>query len=268
MSPETPGRLQPATSVALMLVAAVAISLAVPAAAQWHGYKTPGIPRTPDGNPDLSAPAPKAPDGKPDLSGIWLSSRAKFNLAQSLKPGDTVPFTPEGKAVFDERRANLSKDDPSAKCLPTGLPLRPTLATPFKILQTPTVTAILYESRTTFRQILTDGRPLPKDYDWRAWQGFSVGRWEGDTFIVETAGFNGKAWLDQAGYPGTEAMRMTERYRRRDFGHMDLETIIEDPKMYTRPWSIFADLVLQADTELLEFICEENEKDSDRLVGK
>lgn len=268
MSPETPGRLQPATSVALILVAAVGISFAVPAAAQWHGYKTPGIPRTADGNPDLSAPAPKAPDGKPDLSGIWLSSRAKFNLAQSLKPGDTVPFTPEGKAVFDERRANLSKDDPSAKCLPTGLPLRPTLATPFKILQTPTVTAILYESRTTFRQILTDGRPLPKDYDWRAWQGFSVGRWEGDTFIVETAGFNGKAWLDQAGYPGTEAMRMTERYRRRDFGHMDLETIIEDPTMYTRPWSIFADLVLQADTELLEFICEENEKDSDRLVGK
>ena len=252
----------------LAVVAAVAALASPSLTAQWHGYPTPNVPRTADGKPDLSAPVPRAADGRPDLSGIWLSSRAKFDQRQSLKPGDSVPFTPEGKAVFDERRASLSKDDPSARCLPTGLPLRPTLATPFKIIQSPGVTAILYESRTQFRQILTDGRPLPKEYDWRAWQGFSVGRWEGDTFVVESAGFNGKAWLDQAGHPATEAMRMTERYHRRDFGHMDVETIIEDPKMYTRPWSIYADLVLQVDTELLEFICEENEKDSDRLVGK
>lgn len=250
------------------IACALALLVPAPALAQWHGYPTPGIPRNADGTPNLSAPTPKTPDGKPDLSGIWLSSRAKFNLAQSLKPGDAVPFTPEGKAIFSERRENLSKDDPSARCLPTGITLRPTLATPFKIVQTPAVTVFLYESRTTFRQILTDGRPLPADYDWRAWQGFSVGRWDGDTFAVETAGFNGKAWLDQAGYPGTEAMRLTERYRRRDFGHMDLEMIIEDPKMYTRPWSLYVDLVLQTDTELLEFICEENEKDADKLVGK
>jgi hypothetical protein len=244
------------------------LTLTVRASAQWHGYPTPGIPRTPDGKVNLSAPLPRAADGKPDLSGIWMSPVARFDLAQSLKPGDTVPFTPAGKAIFDERRANLSKDDPSARCLPTGITLRPTLATPFKIVQAPGVTAILYESRTQFRQIMTDGRPLPAMPDVPAWQGFSIGRWEGDTFVVESAGFNGRAWLDQAGYPASESFRLIERYRRRDFGHMDLEMILEDPKMYTGPWSIFVNLVFQADTELIEFICEENEKDVVHLVGK
>ena len=139
--------------------------------------------------------------------------------------------------------------------------MRALLRTPFKIIQTPPVMAILYESRTTFRQILTDGRPLP-EVDWPAWNGFSVGRWQGDTFVAETAGFNGKPWLDQAGYPASDALRITERFRRRDFGHMDMEMVIDDKKMYTKPWSIFGEFILQADTELLEFICEENEKDS------
>jgi hypothetical protein len=130
------------------------------------------------------------------------------------------------------------------------------------------VTVILYESRTTFRQILTDGRPLPDVIDWPAWQGFSVGKWDDDTFVVETAGFNGKPWLDQAGNPATDALRITERFRRRDFGHIDMEMVIDDRRMYTKPWSIFAELVLQPDTELLEFICEENEKDAEHLVGK
>jgi hypothetical protein len=237
----------------------------VRASAQWHGYKTPGIPRLPDGSPNLSAPAPKAADGKPDLSGIWQASRAVFDLAQALKRGETVPFSPEGNAIFAQRRATDSKDDPSARCLPTGLPVRAFLRTPFKILQTPSVTAILYESRTTFRQILTDGRPLPETVDWPAWQGFSVGKWDGDTFVVESAGFNGRAWLDQAGYPASDALRITERFRRKDFGHMDFEMVLDDRKMYTRPWSVFGEFVLQADTELLEFICEENEKDSDLL---
>ena len=248
----------------MMIVVAFTTSLA----AQWHGYPTPGIPRTADGKPNLSAPAPRTAAGTPDLSGIWLSSRSRFDLGQGLKTGETVPFTPQGRAIFNERRAHLSKDDPSAKCLPTGLPVRWTLATPLKIVQTPTVTLILYESRTTYRQILTDGRPLPETVDWPSWQGFSVGRWEGETFVVQTAGFNGRAWLDQAGYPETEALRLTERFHRRDFGHMDVEMIIDDPKMYTKPWSISAEMIFQPDTELLEFICEENERDSTHLVGK
>jgi hypothetical protein len=249
------------------LWAGAVLAFAIPAYGQWQGHPTPGIPRTADGKPNLSAPAPRA-NGRPDLSGIWLASRAVFNLSQALKRGETISFTPEGKRVFDERRATESKDDPSARCLPTGLPMRALLRTPFKILQVPAVTVILYESRTTFRQILTDGRPLPQQVDWPAWQGFSVGRWDGETFVVETAGFNGLAWLDQAGYPATTALRFTERFRRRDFGHMDLEMTIDDPKMYTKPWTIAAELVLQGDTELLEFVCEENERDSSQLVGK
>lgn len=251
-----------------LLLTVAACLLALPAFAQWHGYPTPGIPRTADGTPDLSAPAPRTADGKPDLSGIWQASRAVFDLAQAVRKGETVPFTPEGRAIFEQRRATRSKDDPSAQCLPTGLPVRALLRTPFKILQTPSVTAILYESRTTFRQVLTDGRPLPEVIDWPAWNGFSIGRWDGDTFVIETAGFNGRPWLDQAGYPASDALRITERLRRRDFGHMDMEMIIDDRKMYTRPWSIFSELTLQADTELLEFICEENEKDSQLLLGK
>ena len=236
--------------------------------AQWHGYPTPGIPRNADGSVNLSAPAPKTAEGKPDLSGIWQASRAVFDLRQALKPGDSVPFTAEGKRIFDERRATESKDDPSARCLPTGLPVRALLRTPFKIVQAPNLTVILYESRTTFRQILTDGRPLPKVVDWPAWQGFSVGRWDGDTFVVESAGFNGQAWLDQAGYPMTADFTFTERYRRRDFGHIDLEMTIEDPKLYSRPWTLYSQLVFQPDTELLEFICEENNRDLKHMVGK
>jgi len=252
------------------LIAAVGLALASLAhlQAQWHGYPTPGIPRTADGKVNLTAPAPRAADGKPDLTGIWMAPRIRVDLAQGMKGGEKVPFTPEGRALYDERRANNGKDDPGARCLPTGIPVRATLQTPFKILQMPQVTAILYESRTQFRQILTDGRPLPKEIDWPSWQGFSVGRWDGDTFVVETVGFNGKIWLDQVGTPSSDAFKLTERFRRRDFGHIDLEMIIDDRKMYTRPWSTFAELLFQPDTELLEYVCEENERDSARMVGK
>jgi hypothetical protein len=255
---------------ALVAAAAVAMLLAVSptATAQWHGYPTPGIPRTPDGKPNLFAPLPRTPDGKPDLSGIWLSTRARFDISLGMKPGDVVPFQPWAKAVFDERRAYNSKDDPSARCLPTGLPVRATLATPLKIVQTPGLTLILYESRTTYRQVFTDGRPHPPVIDWPSWQGFSIGKWDGETFLIETIGFNGQAWLDQAGHIESDALRLIERFRRRDFGHMDLEMIIDDPKVYTKPWSVFAEFVLQADTELLEFICEENERDYKHMVGK
>ncbi len=253
--------------VALLTVPVLLLAGASGALAQWHGYPTPGVPRLADGRPNLAAPAPTGPDGKPDLSGIWQASRAVFDLAQAVRTGEQIPFSDEGRAIFAERRRTNSRDDPSARCLPTGLPVRALLRTPFKIVQTPAVTAILYESRTTFRQVLTDGRPLPKEIDWPAWNGFSVGRWEGDTFVVETIGFNGKPWLDQAGYPASDALRITERFRRRDFGHIDLEMIIDDRRMYTRPWSIVSELTLQVDTELLEFICEENEKDSQLLVG-
>jgi len=246
----------------------MALLASIPAGAQWHGYPTPGMPRNADGTPNLNAPAPRTPDGRPSLAGIWMAPRIRVDLAQGLKQGETVPFTPEGRKIYDERRATNAKDDPGARCLPTGIPVRATLQTPFKIVQTPELTAILYESRTQFRQILTDGRPLPKEVDWPSWQGFSVGRWDGDTFVVETTGFNGKVWLDQVGTPSSDALTITERFRRRDLGHMDIEMVIDDRKMYSRPWSTFAQVVLQPDTELLEYVCEENERDSAKMVGK
>jgi len=252
----------------LAIAASVALVASVPLAAQWHGYPTPGIPRTADGKPNLTAPAPRTADGKPDLTGIWMAPRIRVDLSQGLKAGESIPFTPEGRAIADERRANNGKDDPGARCLPTGIPVRATLQTPLKILQTPQVLAILYESRTQFRQILTDGRPLPKAIDWPTWQGFSVGRWEGDTFVAESGGFNGKAWLDQVGTPASDVFHLTERFHRRDFGHIDLEMVIDDRKMYTRPWSTFAELIFQPDTELLEYVCEENERDSAKMIGK
>jgi len=188
-----------------------------------------------------------------------------FALAHSMGGAVMLRLAHAGKRWFDRMVLSAPMIDLPGRA--TSLPVRALLRTPFKIVQTPPVMAILYESRTTFRQILTDGRPLPKEVDWPAWNGFSVGRWEGDTFVAETIGFNGKPWLDQAGYPASDALKITERLRRRDFGHIDLEMVIDDRKMYTRPWSIFSELTLQVDTELLEFICEENEKDSQQLVG-
>lgn len=237
----------------------------MPLQGQWHGYPTPGIPRTADGLPDLSAPTPRAPDGHPDLTGIWLADRAVFDLRRALKDLEEIPFQPWAQALYDERLANNQKEDPGAHCLPTGLPVRATLATPMKFVQTPGLTLLLYETRTMYRQIFTDGRPLP-EVDWPSWQGYSIGRWEGETFVVETTGTNGRAWLDQPGLPATEALRMIERFTRSDFGHMHMEFIIDDPVAYTRPWSIVSDFTLQADTELLEFICEENNVAAQHIV--
>lgn len=236
-----------------------------PVLAQWHGYPTPGIPRTADGRPDLSAPAPRTPQGRPDLTGIWLANRAVFDLRSLVTGGGEIPFQPWARDLYEERLANNQKEDPGAHCLPTGLPVRATLATPMKFVQTPGLTLILYETRTMFRQVFTDGRPLP-EVDWPSWQGYSVGHWEDDTFVIETIGTNGRAWLDQPGLPATSALRMIERFTRTDFGHMRMEFVIDDPVAYTRPWSIAADFTLQADTELLEFICEENNIAAEHIV--
>jgi hypothetical protein len=247
--------------------ATCACLLAVSAFAQWQGYKTPGIPRLADGSPNLSAPAPKTADGKPDLSGIWQASRAVFDLAQAVKKGETVPFSAEGKTIFSQRRATESKDDPSARCLPTGLPVRALLRTPFKIIQTPPVMAILYESRTTFRQIMTDGRPLPAD-PLPTWSGYSIGKWEGDTLIVRSNGFRDDMWLDANGSPMTSAAKITERFRRPKFGRLDIDVTVDDPKAYTRPWTVSLKQFYVPDSDLLDYVCQENEKDVPHLRGQ
>jgi hypothetical protein len=238
------------------------------AQAQWLNYPTKSAPRTKDGKPDMSAPAPRTKEGKPDITGIWLANGLKYliNIAADLKP-DEVPFQPWAAALYKDRRENLGRDDPNNLCLPSGTPEKEAVTSPFKILQFPDETLILYESRTIYRQIFTDGRPLPKDPT-PTWQGYSIGRWEDDDFVVETIGITSKVWMDTNGHPITEAAHVTERFRRHDYGHMDIQITIDDPKAYTKPWTIVENPHLLADTELMEYVCEENNKDARHIVGK
>ena len=233
--------------------------LAVSPTAQWLKYPTAGIPRTPDGKANLNAPAPKTADGKPDLSGLWQPAGIYIgDLAKDLPPG-SVPFQPWAKALYEERRANEGKDDPTANCIVGGVPRSDAVPYPFKILTVPGMIVILYEAVHSYRQIFTDGRDLPKDPN-PAWFGYSVGKWEGNDFVVTTAGFNDNVWLDNFGKPATDALRVTERFRRKDFGHMSIEITIDDSKAYTKPWTVTLPLVFVPDSELLEYICNENNK--------
>jgi len=233
--------------------------------AQWLNYPSKGIPRRPDGKPDLTAPAPKAADNKPDLSGIWQVPDPKYlaNIAADLKPGD-VPFQPWAAKVFDERRKLLhASEESNAHCLPPGVPRVNATPNPFKVVQMPGETVILYEAFMLYRQIFTDGRPFPPDMQ-PSWQGYSTGQWQGENFVVETRGFNGETWLDQAGHPTTDAFHLTERFHRRDVGHMDIQITIDDSKAYTKPWTITEKFELLPDTDLIEFVCE-NERDVEHL---
>ncbi|HEV2202612.1 MAG TPA: hypothetical protein VGR73_22565 [Bryobacteraceae bacterium] len=245
-------------------IALAASGLCVPLAAQWINFPTPGMPRTADGKPNLSAPAPRMTDGRPDLSGVWehLNSRTTAYYLDGIK----IPWQPWAEALFKERTADNQKDNPESRCLPRGVPKADAFDI-HKIVQTPGLVLILYEYGTTFRQIFTDGRELPKDPN-PTWMGYSVGRWENDTLVVESNGFNGKAWLSGLGNPTTDALHVTERMRRRDFGHMDIQITIDDPKAYTKPWTAELHPALIPDAELLEFVCNENEKDVRHLVGK
>jgi len=245
-----------ATAVALALCGSAGA-----ASAQWLKDKTPGIPRTADGTPDFAAPAPKAPDGTPDLSGIWRVDPGGYsdNIASDLKPGEVLPWA---AALVKQRSEEFAISHPIYRCLPEIGPLASFGM--FKILQTPGTTGVLSENGR-YRQILTDGRALPVDPN-PTWVGYSVGRWEGDVFVVTSAGFNDQTWLDYAGHPHTDALRVTERYRRTTFGELELQMTFEDPKTYARPWTISLTGRLAADTELLEYVCNENEKSVQRFL--
>ena len=232
------------------------------ASGQWLNYPTPGIPRLPDGKPNLAAPAPKASDGKPDLSGVWTINAAA-NPATVLRPGDVQPWA---EALTKERQENLGKDNPSSvHCLPFG-PGFASATNFLKIVQTPALIVILSED-LTYRQIFLDGRDLPAAPN-PDFMGYSVGHWEGDTLVVATAGYNDRTWLDNAGHPHTEALRTVEWFRRRDFGHLEITKTFDDPGAYVRPWTAKVTGDLMSDSDLLEFVCNENEKDSAHLVGK
>ncbi len=248
---------------------ATAMLFSLPLAAQWKNLPSKGVPKGADGKVNLSAPAPRSSDGHPDLSGIWEPSANRYlrDIAVDLKPGD-VPFQPWAKALYDQRTdGSHSKEDPDANCLPQGVPKIDAAPAPWKIVQTPGFIVIVYEAFNLWRQVFLDGRELEPDAN-PTWMGYSTGKWDGDTLVVDSHGFNGKAWLDQLGKPSTEALHVIERFRRKDFGHMNLQITIDDPKAYTKPWTVNQEVHLLTDTELLEFICNENNRDVDHLPGK
>jgi hypothetical protein len=246
----------------------MAIALAVtPLAAQWINHPTPGIPRTKDGKANLSAPAPRRRNGHPDLSGTWsapgFSTKYLENLAAD---GVEVPMLPWAAALYMERLADAGKNRPSTRCLPHSVTDFDAHHMPKKVIQTDTEVAMLFESYHSFREIFIDGRELPHDLD-PAWFGYSVGKWEGDTLVVHTAGINPNTWLDDGGHPHTDALHVTERFRRPDFGHIEVQLTIDDPKAYSKPWTVKIPWEFLPDTELLDWVCE-NEKDAQHLVSK
>jgi hypothetical protein len=278
-------------------IAAVVLALAAataPTSAQWAHYRDPAIPRTKDGKPNLSAPAPRTADGKPDLSGVWMheltsaaevrrlfgpqiderikvdvpgmeiGTQHKYNFNILLDYTETEMLRPAARARMGVRAQNA---DPAALCVrrPGGHFIRADLLSDaIKIVQAPRITMVLYEAGDFHRQVHTDGRALPKEFDLPSYLGYSVGRWDGDTFVVETTGFNGKTTLDGMGHPSSDRLHVIERYRRRDFGHLDIETTFDDPEMYTKPFTIKVPHDLLPDTDIFESFCE-NEKDSTHL---
>ena len=235
---------------------AILALMCAPVRAQWVKVPPAAIPRTPDGKPNLSAPAPRLPGGHVDLSGIWEPDSNKYvlNVAADLKP-EEVPFQPWAKALADQRATgSLSKQDPPASCLPQGVPRINAAPNPWKIVQTPGFLVIVYEAFNWWRQVFLDGRDLSDDFT-PAWFGYSTGKWDGDTLVVDTRGFNGKAWMDQLGKPTTDALHVIERFRRKDFGHMDIQITIDDTKAYTKPWTVTEEVRLLTNAELMEYIC-------------
>jgi hypothetical protein len=249
-----------------MRIALLTLLACATASAQWLNYPTPGVPRLPGGKPNLNAPAPRTSDGKPDLSGVWNGPGAGSydrNIARDLKPGDVQPWA---EAVYQQRVRDMGKGAPRANCLPDPFPYYH-MVDVARFVQTPALIVVLYQGTTNsvHRTIFTDGRDLPQDPN-PAWMGYSVGHWDGDTLVVDTTGFNDRSWLDIEGHPHTEALHITERFHRRDFGHMDLEMTIDDPKTFTRPFTLKIAKTLEPDTDLLESVCE-NDRSVTHMLG-
>jgi len=281
------------TLIAVFAVAATPLLLS----AQWPVFRDVGAPRTSAGQPDLTAPAPRTPDGKPDLSGVWDNGRntnipqrgargADLNAAPGGNRGgaalaagvpnptffnvgagfpDDLPFQPWAMELMKKRQAENSKDNPDAHCLPMGFMQFHTHSEPRKIVQTRDVILIIYEANSGLRQIFTDGRSLPGKDAQPWWYGYSVGRWEGDTLVVESTGFIDDIWLDVRGSPMTSAAKVTEKFRRLNYGNLEIEITVDDPKAYTKPWTVKVNQRIYPETELIEFICED--RDATHYVG-
>jgi hypothetical protein len=273
------------TFMAIGLVAVI-VAASPSLLAQWPSYPTRAVPMTPDGKPNLEAPTPRTADGKPDFTGLWDNAwfhggkiaappvsppgeppASTFqNLGAGFKNG--LPFRPWAAALMNERRERGSKENPDANCLPMGLMQFHEQPQPRKIIQTPDVIVILYEGNSGIRQIFTDGRPTPNNDPQPWWYGYSAGKWEGDTLVVQTTGFRDGGWLDIWGSPLTDAAKLTERFRRLNYGTLQIDVTIDDPKAYTEPFSVRVNQRIVLNTDLIEFICNENEKSVQHMVGR
>jgi hypothetical protein len=279
--------------ISLFCIALVLSSgFAASAGAQWPPYPTPDVPLTPDGTPDLEGPVPRTAEGHPDFTGIWQNDAPRgrgdgsgpgqhepqppppgtppratfFDIGANLKDG--LPLRPWAKKLKDARMANNNKDNPDAHCLPLGYMQFHLHPQPRKIVQTPQELIIMYESNYGLRQIFTDGRSLPDNDPQPWWYGYSVGHWEGDTLVVESTHFRDGGWLDVNGSPLTDQATITERFRRPDFGHMQIDVTIDDPKAYTKPFTVRVNHRIMLNTNLIEFICNENEQSSRYYIGE
>jgi hypothetical protein len=269
---------------ALLFVIIALIGVPALAFGQWLKYPTADVPRTADGKPDLAAPAPRLPDGKPDFSGIWHAANPNRcnpaagvfvgcgteiggsplggNLGRNMPGG--LPYQPWAAKLAQDRRADDNRDDPHVRCLPDNPPRAWTLPHLTKAIHSPKLLALLYEVNAMYRQIFTDGRPLPVDPT-PGWNGYSTARWEGDTLVVQTVGFRDSLWIDTNGSPMSDAAKMTERMRRPNYGTLEIELTVDDPKVYTRPWTVKLIQNIELDTELVDEFCLENEKSYERM---
>jgi hypothetical protein len=267
------------------VVLAIVIGMPTVVFAQWVSYPTADLPRHADGSPNLTAPAPRLTDGKPDFSGIWRPlnpNRCRPNAGAFVECGlelggsplardmgatlpGGLPYQPWAAALVKARVADDSRDDPHVRCLPDNPPRTWTLPHLTKAIHTPKLLALLYEVNAMYRQVFLDGRPLPEDPT-PSWNGYSIGRWEGDTLVVETSGFRDDLWLDMSGSPMSGAARMIERIRRPNYGTLEIELTVDDPKVYTRPWTVALTQTIAVDMELIDEFCLENEKSYQRMI--
>ncbi len=271
----------------IAIAAGIVVGLSAPVSGQWLKYPTAGVPMTADGKPNLSGPAPRLPNGKPDFSGIWLTGNANnATCAQSEDPeaivcGAELPMGKEGinmgtslpgglpyqewlAVLVKERTANNAKDDPHVRCFPDTFLRAYSLPHLLKFVQSDDLLVMLNEMNAGYRQVFTDGRPLPED-PVPSWQGYSSARWEGDTLVVDSIGFRDELWIDWNGSVITSAAKVQERIRRPDYGHLEIGVTVEDPKAYTRPWTVTLRQRLALNTELVDEICLENEQSAKRM---
>ena len=265
-------------SVLIAIISVPAVSIG-----QWLRYPTADVPRNADGTPNLTAAAPRLPDGKPDFSGLWhVAMRNPCNAALNRFSGCTeiggsplardlgvnlpggLPYQPWAAEIVKQRAADDSRDDPHVRCLPDNPPRHWGLPHLNKIVHTPKLLVVLYEVNAMYRQVFTDGRPLPEDPT-PGWNGYSTARWESDTLVVQTIGFRDGLWIDLHGSPMSDAAKMTERLRRPNYGTLEVEITVDDPKVYTRPWTVRMDQVIELDTDLIDEFCLENEKSYERM---